>query len=163
MASTWLVQYDNLLKFQGFLPHEFGRKCRSLIEFERWKATEFRQVLLYSGSVALKNNLPKRMYENFLLLFVSIYYLASSYHWKSHAEYAHELLCVFVEQFGKIYGKDMLVYNVHGLIHLAADVKNFGPLDSFSAFPFERFLGRLKKLLCKPNRPLQQIIRRLSE
>ena len=28
------------------------------------------------------------------------------------------------------------VDNVHGLIHLAADVKQFGPLDSFSAFPF---------------------------
>jgi len=57
----------------------------------------------------------------------------------------------------------MLVYNVHGLIHLAADVKQFGPLDSFSAFPFESFLGRLKKMLRKPNQPLQQIIRRLSE
>jgi len=154
---------DNLLKFHSFLPREFARKCRSLSEFERWKATEFRQVLLYSGSVALKNNLPKKMYEHFLLLFVSIYYLASSYYCESHAEYAHELLCVFVEQFGKIYGKDMLVYNVHGLIHLAADVKKFGPLDSFSAFPFESFLGRLKKLLRKPNHPLQQIIRRLYE
>ena len=153
---------DNLLKFHSFLPCEFGRTCRSLNEFERWKATEFRQVLLYSGSVALKN-VPKRMYENFLLLFVSIYFLASSYYWESHADYAHELLCVFVEQFGKIYGKNMLVYNVHGLVHLAADVKKFGPLDSFSAFPFESFLGRLKKLLHKPNHPLQQIIRRLSE
>jgi len=32
------------------------------------------------------------------------------------------------------------------LIHLSADVKKFGPLDSFSAFPFESFLGRLKKI-----------------
>ena len=105
------------------MPREFGRKCRSLSEWERWKATECRQFLLYSRLVALTSNLSKIMYEHFLLLFVSIYYLASPCYYETHAEYAHGLLCVFVEQFGKIYGKDMLVYNVHGLIHLTADVK----------------------------------------
>ena len=34
---------------------------------------------------------------------------------------------------------------------------------SFSAFPFESFLGRLKCMLRKPNAPLSQVIRRLSE
>jgi len=154
---------DNLVKFHGFLPSDFARKCRSLCECERWKATECRQFLLYSGAVALKANLSKLMYEHFLLLFVSIYCLASPHYYLSHSRYAHELLCIFVQQFGEIYGKDMLVYNVHGLIHLSADVEKFGPLDSFSAFPFESFLDRLKKLIRKPNFPLQQVIRRLSE
>ena len=63
----------------------------------------------------------------------------------SHCQYAHELLHLFVSQTGQLYGKDVLVYNVHSLIHLAADVQNFGPLDSFSAFPLENFLGKLKK------------------
>ena len=36
------------------------------------------------------------------------------------------------------------MYNVHGLTHLAEDVKDFGPLDSNSAFSFENFLGQLK-------------------
>ena len=55
------------------------------------------------------------------------------------------MLCALVEQWGKLYGKDMLVYNVHGLTHLAADAMRFGPLDTFSAFPFENFLGKIKK------------------
>ena len=31
----------------------------------------------------------------------------------------------------------MLVYNVHSLIHLAEDARNFGLLDNFSSFPFK--------------------------
>ena len=51
---------------------------------------------------------------------------------------------MFVEHWGKLYGKDMLVYNVHGLTHLAADAMRFGPIDTFSAFTFETFLARIK-------------------
>lgn len=46
-----------------------------------------------------------------------------------------------MENSGKIHGKDMLVYNVYGLSHLADDVAKFGPLYTFSAFPFESYLG----------------------
>jgi len=35
------------------LPREFLRKGRGLTEFERWKATEFRSFLLYTGTVVL--------------------------------------------------------------------------------------------------------------
>ena len=57
----------------------------------------------------------------------------------------------------------MLVYNVHGLTHLAADAMRFGPLDTFSAFPFESCHGKIKQILRKPQFPLSQVIRRLSE
>ena len=55
----------------------------------------------------------------------------------------------------------MLGYNIRNLIHISADVERFGPLDSFSAFPFENFLGHLKN--CFETRALPQIIRRVSE
>jgi len=56
-----------------------------------------------------------------------------------------------------------LVYNIHGRIHLANDVRKFGAPDNFSGFPFENFLGKMKRLPSKPHRPLQQVIRRVSE
>lgn len=154
---------DDLLQYWKFLPSEFPRKCRSLAEVDRWKATEYRQFLLYSGPVALKGKLPDDKYQNFLDLFVGIYCLASPFYYTTHCQYAQELLCTFVQDFGRIYGADMLVYNVHGLSHLAGDVANFGPLDRFSAFPFENFLGKLKAKLRKPNFPVQQVICRLHE
>ena len=67
-----------------------------------------------------------------------------------------------MQQWEKFYGTD-IVYNVHSLTHLAADVMMFGPLDDFSAFPLKKILGKLKMLLRKPKFPLAQVIRRLSE
>lgn len=58
---------------------------------------------------------------------------------------------------------ESLVYNIHNLIHLADDGRNFGSLDKFSCFPFENFLFEVKNILRSPNRPLSQLYRRTSE
>ena len=57
----------------------------------------------------------------------------------------------------------MVVYNVHCLVHLANEVRKYGCLDTISAFPFENFMQFIKRLIRKPNLPLQQAIHRLSE
>ena len=136
LSSSHLSQISKtLLSFHEFLPREFARKCRSLEEVDRWKATELRQFVLYSGVVALKNYVSSPLYQHFLLYFVGIFCLSSPTLYLTHCDYANSLLVLFVKNFGNFYGNNMLVYNVHCLIHLAADVKRFGPLDSFSAFP----------------------------
>ena len=80
-----------------------------------------------------------------------------------YLQYAHMLLQAVVYHFGDIYGKDARVYNVHSLVHLAHDVKQYGCLDHNSVFPYENHLQKLKKLVRKPERPLAQILCRLSE
>ena len=85
----------------------------------------------------------------------------SSKLWKSNSKYANDLINLFVAQFLDFYGSDMLGYNIRNLIHISADVERFGPLDSFSAFLFESFLGHLKNWF--ETRALPQIIRRVSE
>ncbi|KFM81282.1 hypothetical protein X975_10500, partial [Stegodyphus mimosarum] len=57
----------------------------------------------------------------------------------------------------------MIITNVHGLSHIADDVKMYGPLETYSAFPFESYLSTLKRLIRSPNKPLQQLSRRLVE
>ena len=52
---------------------------------------------------------------------------------------------------------------MHGLLHIADDVQKFGSLDSYSAFPFETFLGVLKTKVHSGWKPLAQVCRRLSE
>ena len=98
-----------------------------------------------------------------MLLFVSIYCLSSIFVSAAYCQYSSELLCLFVNEIGQLYGEDQYVYNMHGLVHLADDVESYGVLDNFSAFSFESFLGKLKRLVRKPTFPLQQVIRRLSE
>lgn len=82
---------------------------------------------------------------------------------KNFTEYAQNLLITFVHHFGQLYGNDMIVYNVHGLIHLADDAKTFKSLENISEFPFENLLASLKNMVRKPEFLMAQIVRRLSE
>lgn len=50
---------EKLIAMSKWTPKEFARKSRSLEELSRWKATEFRQFLLYLGPVVLLNILSE--------------------------------------------------------------------------------------------------------
>ncbi|KYN50247.1 hypothetical protein ALC62_06180 [Cyphomyrmex costatus] len=154
-----------LLNLRSTVLKEFSRRPRSLNELAYWKATEFRQFLLYSGPFVLKNVLKRDLYINFLTLHVSISILISPILTanKNNVDYAEKLLQHFVQSFEKIYGKENVSHNVHNLLHLSNEVRKFGPLDSFSAFRFENFLQTLKNFLHKAEKPLQQIVRRYTE
>ena len=154
---------QRLTDARSHVPLEFSRRPRALRELDRWKATEFRQFLLYTGPVLLKGILNNAIYHNFLLLSVGIHILINSRLTEDCTEYANALLTSFVQHFGELYGKKYISYNVHNVTHLVEDVKRHGVLDNFSTFQYETFLHRLKRLVRKPQSPLSQIIRRLSE
>jgi hypothetical protein len=69
----------------------------------------------------------------------------------------------FVKTFIILYGKDQITHNVHNLLHICDDVKSLGALDQFSTFVFENYLQSIKKLIRKPEKPLEQIVRRKYE
>lgn len=98
-----------LLEMRSQVPVDFARKPRSLRELDRWKATEFRQFLLYTGPVMLGAYLDGNLYKNFTLFFSGIAILISPT-LSCYAKYAHTLLRSFVSHFGEIYGKDQIVY-----------------------------------------------------
>jgi len=152
-----------LLNMSTYIPREFSRRPRSLLEIDRWKATEFRLFLLYTGPTAIRKFVSDAVYKHFMLLFVASYILSSSELCVAYCDYAEKLLKMFVSEVGSIYGKDMLVYNIHCLLHLCDDVRHYGCLENFSAFTFENKLKSIKQLIRKPSLLLQQVIRRLSE
>jgi Domain of unknown function (DUF4218) len=154
---------EKMLDMRPFVCSEFARKPRSFSEFQRFKATEWRQLLLYTGMVCLRDILPKPLYDNFMLFCVGMTILLSESLCGRYADYAHTLLTLFVEHVANVYGSEFLTYNMHSLVHLVQDAKRFGPLDNVSAFPFENYLCQLKTLVRKPSLPLQQVINRLSE
>jgi len=146
-----------------FVSSEFCRRPRPLSDIDRYKATEFRQTLLYTGLVAFRGIVSDEVYSHFLLLSVAIRCLVSRELSKSHADYANKLLVMFVDYASQLYGQGFLVYNVHCLVHVSEDVKHFGPLDDISCFPYENYLKQLKKTVRSSHLPFKQVISRLAE
>lgn len=142
---------------------EFSRKPRNFSEIDRWKATELRLFLCYTGPVILKYILPTEYYDHFMLLACSIRILCDSEECINNNFCASEMLRKYVTDFSTLYEPCFVGYNVHNLIHLAADVSKFGNLDEYSAFKFENHLQHLKKNIKKHNQPLQQLRNRLIE
>lgn len=184
LMNTWILQGSHQCKFpasvtfslstklislSSYNPCEFNRKPRSLIEIKRWKGTEFRQFLLYTGPVILKLdecmglNKGSNIYSHFLSLSIAMFILLSPNFCLKYQQYAKELLLHFVTETKSLYGMKYLTHNFHCLTHIADHVTTFGPLDNCSAFKYENFLQFFKKRIRKGSKPLQQIVRRLSE
>ncbi|XP_036144963.1 uncharacterized protein LOC114254351 [Monomorium pharaonis] len=148
-----------------FCPKEFTRKPINVTKHRTFKATEHRQILLYTGPIIFYELLNESMYLHFLLLHSAICILVDVISCKNTANIskAELMLKIFVQRVPEHYGIEFLSYNVHGLLHLANDAKNFGPLDSFSPFPYENNMSYFKKICRKPNQHLQQIANRRYE
>ena len=122
-----------LLSLSSFMPREFARKPRSLKD--RWKATEFRFFLVYTGPVVLYNKIPTELSSNIMLLSIGIHMLLNRNLCEHYAVYAHQLLVSFVQYYSQLFGTNQVVYNVHTLVHLADCVRNHGSLDKYKDFP----------------------------
>lgn len=150
----------------NILPNDFAKRSRSLMHWHKWKATEFRHFVLYSGPVIVKDILPANVYDHFIMLHAAITILNDPILIKDekNLESAHYLLRTFVTQFADIYGLENVTFNVHNLTHLCDEVRFFKTtLDLLSSFPFESYIYTIKNMLRKGETPLQQIARRLEE
>lgn len=144
------------------MPAEFHRVVRNLECLSHWKGTEFRTFLHYIGIVVLKDHLSREAYEHFLLMFCSVTICASK-QYSRMLPVAHQMLLQFIEIFAELYGEHHITSNVHNLAHVVDDVERFGELESFSAYPFENQLRKIKRKLRTGNRPLTQVAKRIIE
>ena len=123
---------------------EFGRKPKSLDDLKRWKAIEFRQFVLYTSIVVLKEILHEDYYYHFLLFHCS-YRVLLSKNFKSYVPIIENTLKDFVIIFETLYPSKMLRYNVHNMLHLTQCVEHYGNLQNISSYKFENFLQQVKK------------------
>lgn len=151
---------DYLIKCK--MPSEIHRAVRSLDVLAYWKGTEYRTFLFYIGIVILKKFLAVDVYHHFLLLFCAIT-ICSTKAFTHFLPLAESLLEEFVETYRDFYGEHYMTANVHNLSHLVSEVKIFGVLSTFNAYPFENRLFQIKTLLRSGNCPLAQVAKRISE
>lgn len=178
LLSAWVMgSFNYRTKFSSFIiqnvckllakadkrrPSEIHRSVRSLETLKFWKGIEFRTILLYVGPVIFKNILPEDVYIHFLMLSCATI-ICSCKEYLGWVHIANQLFRDFVKGFYRIYGRDTVSSNVHNLCHVADDVKKFGSLVSFSAYPFENYLYQIKQLVRGGRLPLSQIAKRITE
>lgn len=144
------------------MPSEIHRAVRGLDVLCHWKGSEYHTFLHYLSIVILKDVLPKDAYQHFLKFFCAVTICASKFYFNI-IDVAEALLNSYVEQYRDIYGEDYISSNVHNLVHLADEVRRFGPSIGFSSYPFENRLYYIKRLLRNGNLPLSQVAKRISE
>lgn len=172
-GRKWSLHHDdiqNMSKLQESiakqLPQEFCRASRSFQLVKRFKATEFRLLLLYTLPLILRfaAKMSKRRYDHFLKLHSAIRILSDSTLCMSSNQCAKDLLRDFVADFRKYYDEQYMSFNIHSLLHLADDVAVIqAPLDSYSCFKFENYLQTLKKTPKSGHLVLEQIANRHRE
>lgn len=154
------INIENLRKYY---PSDFSRLPRSFQEFENFKATELRALLLYTGPFLLKGILRKNQYKHFMLLHSSMRLLVAQETHILYNDLATSLIKQFINDYMIIYGPEYISYNVHNLVHLPECVKIHGPLDKFSVFKYENHLQEIKKKIKKTRFPLQEAYNRIIE
>ena len=55
LSQAHILQiFEKLIEFRNYIPSDFARRPRSLLEVDGWKTIEFRKYLLYTVTVSLK-------------------------------------------------------------------------------------------------------------
>lgn len=141
---------------------EFNRRPRSLYYQAKFKATEWRRLLLYNGVRIFRYRLHENTYKNFLLIHSASYILSSPEFVKSNywILIADNIYREFIRHSTDVFDKSYVVYNVHCLCHMAAECRENGTLLDFSAFKYESFMAVIKYHLRSTYKPLQQLVNR---
>lgn len=103
------------------------------------------------------------MYKHFLLLSSAFCIFVSDHLSTAYNDLAETCLLKFIENTLEIYGRGIMTYNFHSLHHVAADARFLGSLDSCSAFSFETYLYKIKRMVKSGKSPLIEIANRLHE
>lgn len=141
-------------------PTYLSRPPRSLDQLKNFKSSEFRSLLLYFLPICLERLMPSKYIEHFRLLSSSIYILLKPIISIEELEETEKTLKRFVNNYQDYYGEVSMTMNVHQILHLVDCVRNFGPLWTFSMFPFESYNGLLKSFIVAPTDILHQIATR---
>ncbi|KAJ8666733.1 hypothetical protein QAD02_023985 [Eretmocerus hayati] len=149
--------------FRPWVPMEFVRKPRPFSQYDKFKATELREILLYTGPVIFSKYISPEAMHHFNMLNLAARLLNDPEEYSNSNGLIRQLLFDYVATMRTLHGDFHIVYNVHNLLHLAEEALRHGTLESFSAYKYENFLGMIRKLIRQGNHVLAQIMNRLNE
>ncbi len=128
------------------VPTNITRLPRSLKESNFWKASEWRNCLLYYFPFILRDILQPAYFKHFMLLSEAAFILNGTSISQQDLFAATRRLNDFVKNFEGLYRESALSFNLHILLHACQCVSRWGPLWAYSAYGFEDCNGVLLNL-----------------
>ena len=139
-------------------PHDFSRAPRSIQKHRKyWKASEFRNWLLYYSLPLLCNVLPPLYLHHYSLLVCGIHILLQSKLTLVQVQAAEEMLNDFYHMLPELYGPNSCTLNAHSLTHLTKYVRLWGPLWVQSLFGFESMNGHIVSMIHSRRKIAEQL------
>ena len=132
-------------KVDSFItPSDIGRIPGKIASnYSGFTAEQWRNWTLIYSLPSLKDILPHRHYDCWLLFVKSTQLLCQRSITLQELDKADALLMEFCEVFVQLYGKENCTINMHLHGHIKQCVLDFGPVYSFWLFSFERMNGIL--------------------
>ena len=141
-------------------PDLISRAPRDISTVKQWKASEWRNWLLYYCIPCLENIIPRSHLDLLTSLSGAAYILNKNSISIEELKEADQLLRKYMKGFQILFGTKNMSFNIHLLSHLISTVKNWGPVWAHSAFPFKSCNKKIIDSITSPNgRPLQIAIR----
>ena len=154
---------SRMILLATFCPSEFNRRSREITMCHNFKATELRQLLLYTAAAVFKNVFEEEYYDHLMILNSVVRLLISEDTQREMYVWCQGALESYVRTCETLYGQQFLSYNVHCLLHIVADVEILGASETTSAFGFENNMQVFRKYIRKPGLRLSQIYKRIAE
>uniref|UniRef100_A0A182WY64 Transposase n=1 Tax=Anopheles quadriannulatus TaxID=34691 RepID=A0A182WY64_ANOQN len=144
------------------LPTGYERTLRDLRCVAVWTAEEHLAFLQFAGLAVLRGRMPDGVYSHFMLLFVAVTMLSTSYY-KARWQMAAALLDIFVTDYAAVYSPRLVNQHVHHLLHMHEETCRFGELHTFSAYPFVPRQRDAARWMHSSGSSLSQTVHRLLE
>lgn len=141
-------------------PSSISRKPKSIKLFKLWKASEWRNWLLYCCTVCLDGLIPEKYMTLFTTLSDAMHTLNGDLFTSEELEIATGLINDFVAKYEEAFGTEHMTTNMHLLRHLPRSVKCWGPVWAHNCYAFESFNSRILKSLNSSTGRQVQIVNR---
>ncbi|CAH0554787.1 unnamed protein product [Brassicogethes aeneus] len=145
-------------------PSDFNRRPEPMSRYSKFKATQLRQLLLYTGPAVFRNVLGNDHYRHLMLLHAVMRLLNRENPPEELLLFCEASLRSYVTLCLYLYKEQYMSYNIHCLLHIVDDVRGLGPIDSYSAFCYENSMPNFRDLAThRPYLALQQYYKRIKE
>ena len=139
---------------------QIPRKINTL--FSNFTSDQWKNWTLYFSPIALKNKLPNKDYDCWMLFVNACRILAAPTITLQRLREGHEQLVSFCRTFETLYGSINVTPNMHLHSHLVQCIIDYGPVHSFWLFSFERMNGILGSFHTNQRSIEMQLMRRLT-